>query len=922
MFKILLGIFCLLLLFTPQAVSFSAPPTSTSVPATATSSGGPLLKLRNVTFDPLQNAPAKTSITNASNQPTLLIVQFNGPILADWRKALTSLGLPLYEYLPDWAYLTRMTSTQAATIAAWPEVRWVGPYLPAYKLDPALQKATGSQPLVIQVLPDESATSLQTALAGAGLKFQPALPATSPARLVGTLKGLRSIKVTADASLLSKLTNLDVVAWIEPDSFHPQPTNENAAWITQSGQFDQYPIWNMGITGAGPNPHSDGTIGTEQIVAISDTGVYLAHQDFAGPSAYPNSKILSIYNWGLIGGSTSMTGTDSYGASGHGTHVAGTIAGSGAASGGLHKGMAYGARLYVQQLGPSLDYFSSSIVTPVATLMNDAWQHGAYVQNNSWGDSDPGDWHYDTFVQEPDDFMWNHPYFLGVWSAGNSGPNPGTIYSPSLAKNILTVGASYNYTNYSNSPLDQLPSYSSRGPTRDGRVKPDLVAPGDYLVSDASNTTNGYFNDQGTSMAAPVTAGSAALVRDWYIHWLNYATPQAALVKATLINSATYLNATGGNLPDNNQGWGRILLQNVITPTNGTRFVYDDNPTGLETGEYAYYSYQVTDTTKPFKITLAWTDAPGTPVASNSSTSPELVNDLDLSVLSPDGKTYIGNQLQGQYSTINGAADRANNVEGVTVQNPATGWWRVRVRGYNIPNGPQPFALAITGPVTCQIPIGVVTDSTDNTNNNCNQTLRQVLNASGPNDTIDLTEVTGATIYPRTALPALQSGQTITATCSIGHPTVALSGQYVAGTAAGLALPAASHDIKINGLTIINFGGPGIDVSGSNHILTCNRIGTPDGLTPAPNGTGITVESGASGIRLGSPGVPKDGNLVSGNAGAGLYFNSPISDITLYGNWFGLKITGAAGLPNGGPALRVPAGVHVVLQEGNRFSQK
>ena len=213
------------------------------------------------------------------------------------------------------------------------------------------------------------------------------------------------------------------------------------------------------------------------------------------------------------------------------------------------------------------------------------------MQNNSWGDGSSSGRIYGDYAVQADSFMWDHPDFLGLWAAGNSEGGDSRIYEPGTAKNIVTVGASYN----NSTDLDTLASFSSRGPTADGRIKPDVIAPGACLTSVRSNTTNGYFVDCGTSMATPVVSGAAALVRDWYINTLGYPTPQAALVKATLINSAQYMTSVGGNLPDPGQGWGRVQLSSVIT--TGRQTAYTDDTAGLDTGEEAVFVYRVTDST-------------------------------------------------------------------------------------------------------------------------------------------------------------------------------------------------------------------------------------------------------------------------------------------------------------------------------------
>lgn len=193
-------------------------------------------------------------------------------------------------------------------------------------------------------------------------------------------------------------------------------------------------------------------------------------------------------------------------------------------------------------------------------------------------------------------------------------------------------------------------------------------------------------------MSNPLTAGGVAVVRDYYnkAYALN---ASAALVKATIINSAVDMqdeNNDGVNdndfpIPNNHEGWGRI---NLDAATDGT-IAYVDEGTGLSTGGNA--NFQVTTTGGPLKVTVVWTDYPSTDAASIN-----LVNDLDLTVTGPSG-TFRGNVFSGGWSVTGGSADRRNNVENVYIQSPAAGTYTVTVNGFNIPNGPQKFAVAVDG---------------------------------------------------------------------------------------------------------------------------------------------------------------------------------------------------------------------------------
>jgi hypothetical protein len=264
-----------------------------------------------------------------------------------------------------------------------------------------------------------------------------------------------------------------------------------------------------------------------------------------------------------------------------------------------------------------------------------------------------------------------------------------------------------------------MASWSSRGPTDDSRIKPDVVAPGTWILSgfseryqegygDPVNPQNGiyqwdgwgmprniaYKHMGGTSMSNPLAAGAATVVRDYYNKAFSY-NASAALVKATIINSAVDMldeNNDGANdndfpIPNNHEGWGRV---NVANATDGS-YLYVDNTAGLSTSGSVNYAYTAPGGA-PFKVSLVWSDYPST-----ASASINLVNDLDLVVTSPTGAIYRGNVFSGGWSQTGGSADRRNNVENVYVQSAAVGNWTVQVSGFNVPNGPQPFALVVDG---------------------------------------------------------------------------------------------------------------------------------------------------------------------------------------------------------------------------------
>ena len=428
--------------------------------------------------------------------------------------------------------------------------------------------------------------------------------------------------------------------------------------------------------------------GSGQIVAVADSGLDEDHGDFG-------TRVVS--NTDVIGdGSTA----DKH--SGHGTHVACTVLGDGTQGG--YSGVAPSAELYFQAMendntgnfqSPSLNY-----------LLNSAYSAGAFTHTNSWGSSLASDQGKYTSESEDVDDRANYydRYYDGrngltiLFAAGNDGPDTGTVGAPSTAKNTITVGNHQN--RYQGSP-DSIMSGSSRGPTDDGRIKPDILAPGGYVRScraqeatDTSGSTwsnNYYLEYTGTSMAAPNAAGAAVMVREYLEEIALRPSPQGALVKALLILGAQDIGTR--DIPNDNEGWGRINLRNTLAPESGQGIWVDDRSVLSASGNFKTYSFNISQGNAGFKTVLVWSDERGSPFSST-----QLVNNLNLEVTTPNGEVYIGNDFSNGRSTTGGTADNLNNVEVVLVDNAELGVWTVKVMDvYHGGSKAQPFAIAVMG---------------------------------------------------------------------------------------------------------------------------------------------------------------------------------------------------------------------------------
>ncbi len=528
-----------------------------------------------------------------------------------------------------------------------------------------------------------------------------------------TYKGSGMIRASLDRSMLDDLANEPGVMWI--DRFvQPRVYNDIARWVLQSGDDMTYetPVHDQGIWGTG------------QVVTVGDTGIDYEHDAFEDPgNATPgpgHRKVTNYYVPAGAGGDSTDQDIN------HGTHVSGTVAGddgvwhvydgdASASNGttGPHDGQAFDAKLQVQDLSPDGYYVYPPL--DYHDMFQPALDNGSWIHTNSWG-TVFGD--YTEECVQTDDFLWDNQEFLVLFAAGNAGSWSGIINPYAAAKNTIGVGATLN-----GAGMDNIADFSSRGPAADGRIKPDITAPGVSIWSarggDPGGEYDDYFQLSGTSMATPNAAGCVALIRQYYMDGfyptggkdaMSAFTPSAALVKATLINGAVEMTGSGAYdlselfYPNNNQGWGRILLDEALYFSGEMRgLVVDDNRLGLGTGGSSTYELAIGDTSTPVEITLAWTDYPGT-----AYSSPALVNDLNLVVTAPDGTTYLGNVYAGYNpgeSVPNPAepSDYINNVESVLViTDIQAGLWTVEVSGFDVPMGPQPYALVMTGGIATQ----------------------------------------------------------------------------------------------------------------------------------------------------------------------------------------------------------------------------
>ncbi|MBM3758939.1 MAG: hypothetical protein FJW36_01700 [Acidobacteria bacterium] len=363
----------------------------------------------------------------------------------------------------------------------------------------------------------------------------------------------------------------------------------------------------------------------------------------------------------------------------HGTHVAGTVAAAGSTDPRL-KGMAPAARLV------SMPF--NTVSAGISANLNSKQLHSADLAQNSWlisvseglnSCSVLGD--YLSFDRELDRIVYQEKFPI-VFSAGNERDLSqclvsarGGFYSapsPGAAKNIMTVGA----VDIGNA----ISGFSSFGPARDGRLKPDVVALGVGVLSTA--TRNATRSLSGTSMSAPAVSGLSALLINRH-RGKHGKAPAPELLRAMILNTANDLGNPG---PDYSYGYG------IPDGVKALKIVDDDhwNTGSVLSGETKEFEFELPAGQPALRVMLAWSDPPAP-----AGRTRQLMNNLDLRLISPDGRTLLPFVLNPQKPEADAVAGEnvLDNVEQVAVAQPAAGKWKIVVNAKDLAVGPQDYAF-------------------------------------------------------------------------------------------------------------------------------------------------------------------------------------------------------------------------------------
>ncbi len=587
-----------------------------------------------------------------------VLIQLSQPLNPVIEQELRARGVELLEYIPE---NTWKAAVQAAGLAAVRTLAGVQAMGSIYAVDkfPVHILERGLAPYSRH--PDGTVSVL--------VSFYRDVPFQQVERILVDLGGTtaqaeflsgRRVLMKIPADRLPALAGYDEVSWIENRPRPKRSDNANAAALSNVDDLHATPYSLDGL--ATP-------------IAMWDAGEVKAdHPDLAG-------RVTLVE----VGDEDA-----------HATHVAGTMISSGAGNPDA-RGMA-----------PAADLYSYDFDGDVPAEMSDATGlYGVILANHSWVYLTG--WDYDTY--DDDYWVWFGDEYFGDYSsesrawdqtvadtglivvkgAGNDRSDVGdqdrtghhhagdpvtlyTDYHPSdgiydcideigSAKNVITVGAVGDY--------GAMTSYSSYGPSDDGRIKPDLVANGEALTSTC--TTTPYCIMGGTSMAAPVVSGSIALIAQGYAQVMGV-DPAPAVIRALLAGTAFELGKKG---PDYSFGWGLIDAKSAVDLVeNGSGSIRTGT---VSNGETLEYPLTIAPRDKVVRVTVAWTDPAGSPAAAQA-----LVNDIDLELTDSDSSVHLPwvlNKSNPSLPASNGV-NAVDNIEQVQLTFPEPGSWTIRVRGH------------------------------------------------------------------------------------------------------------------------------------------------------------------------------------------------------------------------------------------------
>lgn len=622
-------------------------------------------------FEPIETPQAETVRANVAGNKTSVdaaeknyyIVQFGATVKDEWLDSLRETGAEIVQYVPHQAFFVYADGATAARIASHSRVRWVSRYTAEEKLSPELRhfvENVGKNGTAMFDVAVFSRADLEEVAAKVSASFS--------GRMLNTIKlpfnYFNVLRVEMPIDEISEIAKIADVVRIDQYT-KPEREDERAAQIV-AGNYTNPTT----IAPPGYNPLTQfGVDGSGVTVSVVDDGVNI-----------PGNGGFYLTPANTVDGP--LRGATAGASGGHGHINASIIAGTTPFSTLDPTGYNYSLGIAPKANIINIPFLKTGNMTTDAQAVDDTLNtlgpNGVRgtISNNSWGNGlnnnayDSLAAQYDGFVQDGSLAATIDPINI-IFSAGNSGPGALSLTRPKVAKNVISVANSENIRPEIGSTgadnMDDLRGSSSRGPAADGRIKPDITAPGTVIAgSRAGNgsSVSGIIDanhawSTGTSHAAPQVAGAAALFTQYWKNTHGGQNPSPALVKAAIINTGQEMNGlttSASTIPNGNEGWGRINMKYMLN--TGVSMLYNNQEYAFDrAGLGVAVIGTVADSTKPIRITLVWTDPPAV-------SDPALVNNLDLQV-NVNGTLYKGNVFTNGVSTAGGTADTVNNVENI-----------------------------------------------------------------------------------------------------------------------------------------------------------------------------------------------------------------------------------------------------------------
>ena len=612
----------------------------------------PIIQLKTGDVSALPNAAQWIdSITKLKSQtdPVEVLLHFKTMPDSRMKDQLRKQGIALFDYIPDNTYLAHVSPTVSKEAFAMLPITTVLNVLPAMKAGDYLWQQVRSKKGGIEVLvsfyPGIDAAAIRQFVAAMGASIN-----------VGSMQKYVSYKITVPSEKVKAMASWYGVKYISP--------------VTDMVPLDIMSMPSMkGNVAASPSMYGGyGLNGDSVTVGVGDNSSGIYHIDTKEKTTNfnpgPKSAHGQITN-GIVGSSSIV---DPFAAT-----------------------TTPNVKL--------LDHLYDNVLTATGAMYNG---YDMTLSNNSYTITTGTCTYagtYDVYSAFLDTLSWEYPFVQHVFASGNDGglncspylngfANVGGGYQPS--KNIIVVGSMTSFL--------QQAGDESRGPVKDGRLKPEIIAVG--LGTYSTVPDDKYAWTAGTSMAAPHVTGGLAALSQRYKQLNGGNKPRADLLKAILLNGAMDLGNPG---PDYSYGYGGMDLYRSLQMLDANNYTYNT----IAEGDSQFFTITIPPSTGKLKVMICWNDFPASPLATKA-----LVNDLDLTIIDPASEVHLPLGLDPTPANVNNIAtekeDHINNTEQVTIINPVAGSYIIKVKGHSVPFGPQgvaivydiiPAALYLTGPL-------------------------------------------------------------------------------------------------------------------------------------------------------------------------------------------------------------------------------